>query len=104
MSKQDVKAFYTRLAKDEAFKAQIEGAESQQKCSQIVQEAGYNFTQQEFEEFTAQLLDSSAVDDNNDQLSEKTLEAIFGGINPSYFPIDFPSPYQIYGSVSQEYK
>ena len=95
MSKEHVKAFYERLAKDEVFKAQIEGAESQQKCSQIVREAGYDFTQEEFEEFTAQLLDSSAVEDNGNELSEKTLEAVLGGINPS--------PILIYGSVTPEY-
>ena len=104
MSKENVKAFYERLVKDETFKAQIQEAESQTECSQIVRDAGYDFTQEEFEEFTAQLLDSSAVEDSSEELTEKTLEAVFGGINLPPFPIPiikFPPPYQLYGSVTQ---
>ncbi|MDJ0531131.1 MAG: Nif11-like leader peptide family natural product precursor [Xenococcaceae cyanobacterium MO_207.B15] len=94
MSREHVKAFYERLAKDETFKAQIEGAESKQECSQIIQEAGYDFTQEEFEEFTAQLLDSDDAENSFDELSEKTLEAVFGGIRLI--------PIQIYGVVISE--
>ena len=77
MSKEHVKAFYERLAKDEAFKAQIESTGSKQECSQIVRKAGYIFTQEEFEEFTAQLLDSSAAEDSSNELSKKTLRSSF---------------------------
>lgn len=95
MSREHVQAFYERLGKDKAFKAQIERAESKQECSQIVREAGYDFTQEEFEEFTAQLLNSSAAEDNYEESTEKTLEAVFGGIKLSSV--------QIYGSVFPEY-
>ncbi|VEP18562.1 Nif11-like leader peptide family natural product [Hyella patelloides LEGE 07179] len=78
MSQEQVKAIYKRLAQDEVFKAQIEGAESPQECSQIIREAGYDFTQEEFEAFTAQLLDSSDAENSFEGLSEKTLEAVFG--------------------------
>ncbi|VEP18561.1 conserved hypothetical protein [Hyella patelloides LEGE 07179] len=83
MSQEHVKAFYKRLGQDEVFKAQIEGAESPQECSQIIREAGYDFTQEEFEVFTAQLLDSSDAKNNFEELSEKALEAVFGG-RPTY--------------------
>ncbi|VEP18563.1 Nitrogen fixation protein (fragment) [Hyella patelloides LEGE 07179] len=79
MSQEQVKSFYERLAQDEVFKAQIEGAESPQECSQIMREAGYDFTQEEFEAFTAQLLDSDDAKNSFDELSEKTLEAVLGG-------------------------
>ena len=59
MTIENVKAFYKRLADDRAFRTQIETAGSKQKCSKIVQEAGFDFTQEEFEEFTAQLLVNS---------------------------------------------
>ena len=95
MSKKDVKAFYERLGKDETFKAHIEGAESKQKYSQIIREAGYDFTQEEFEEFTAQLLNSNAAEDSSDELNEKTLEAVLGGIK-------LPDVVQLYGSVPPE--
>ena len=77
MSKEHVKAFYERLAKDKAFKARIEAVESKQECSQIVRKAGFDFTQEEFEEFTAQLLNSDA--NNSEELGDIELEAAIGG-------------------------
>ena len=38
--------FYERLAIDEAFRVQINSAQSKQECSQIVRETGYDFTQE----------------------------------------------------------
>ena len=90
MSKKHVQAFYERLAKDETFKAQIQGSQSKSECSQIVREAGYDFTQEEFEEFTAQLLDSSA------ELDETELEAAVGGI---FLRNEKIVPVPLYGSV-----
>ncbi len=92
MSKEQVKAFYERLAQDETFKAQIQGVESKAECRQIVRDAGYDFTQKEFEEFTAQLLDSSA------ELDETELEAAVGGID-TFLPNKKIMPVQLYGSV-----
>ncbi|MDJ0744333.1 MAG: Nif11-like leader peptide family natural product precursor [Xenococcaceae cyanobacterium MO_167.B27] len=90
MSIEHVKGFYQRLAKDETFKAQIQGSESKSECSQIVREAGYDFTQEEFEEFTAQLLDSSA------ELDETELEAAVGGID-TLLPNKKIMPVPLYG-------
>lgn len=100
MSKEHVKEFYQRLANDTVFKTKVEAANSRKECNEIVQKAGYIFTQVEFEEFTAQCLNSSTS--NECELGEAELEAAIGGINPSIFKIlDLPEPYQIYGSVSQ---
>lgn len=90
MTIENVQAFYKRLANDEVFRIKIETAGSKQKCSQIVREAGYDFTQKEFEEFTAQLLDSNAEDHR--ELGEIELEAAVGGTNAF-----FTNPAQPYG-------
>ncbi|MEH2324601.1 MAG: Nif11-like leader peptide family natural product precursor [Nostoc sp.] len=103
MSIENVQAFYAKLANDEAFRAQIQGVKSKEECSERVKAAGYDFTQDEFEEYTAQLLESTAGDDELKDLNEQELEAVFGGVSsmtnkpiirPLYGvisePIDFP--------------
>ncbi len=79
MSLENVKAFYERLATDEVFRSQIQNVKNKNECSQIVKNAGYDFTQQEFEEYTVQLLESGATDGELMDLNEKELEAVFGG-------------------------
>jgi predicted ribosomally synthesized peptide with nif11-like leader len=79
MSLENVKAFYQRLASDELFRTQIQSVNSKAECSQIVKGAGYDFTQEEYEEYTAQLLESGATDGELRELDEKELEAVFGG-------------------------
>jgi predicted ribosomally synthesized peptide with nif11-like leader len=83
MSLENVKAFYERLATDEVFRSQIQGVKNKDECSQIVKGAGYDFTQQEFEEYTVQLLESSTNNDELMDLNEKELEAVFGGATAS---------------------
>lgn len=80
MSLENVGAFYERLGKDEGFRVQIQGVKSKDECSQIVKDAGYDFTSQEFEEFTAQVLESDTNDGELQDLDEKQLAAVFGGI------------------------
>lgn len=101
MSLENVKAFYERLANDEAFRTQMQGVESKAECSQIVKSAGYDFTSEEFEEYTAQLLESSSDNGEIRDLNEKELEAVFGGasliigkpiIRPLYGVITRPWP------------
>lgn len=94
MSREHVKAFYKKLAKDEAFKAQIEGVRSKQECSQIIREAGFNFTQEEFEEYTSQLLESNSY--SSEELKEKELEFAVGGINALFEHKDI-KPMPMYG-------
>lgn len=87
MSRKNVKLLYARLATDEAFRTQIQAVESKDECSQILQAAGYVFTQEEFEAVTAELLESNVADDSFRDLSEKELEAVFGGAVSSLLPI-----------------
>jgi predicted ribosomally synthesized peptide with nif11-like leader len=76
MSSQHVKAFYEKLAQDEVFRDRIKNVKSKEDCSRIVKAAGYDFTQQEFEDYTAQLL---SVDDNLIEVGERELAAVYGG-------------------------
>lgn len=97
MSRENVNAFYARLATDEAFRAQIQGVESKDKCSQIVQAAGYVFTEEEFEAVTAEFLESNVADDSFRDLSEKELEAVVGGAVSSF--LGKPLYQLMYGAV-----
>ncbi len=79
MAIEQVKAFYQRLAADEAFRTQIKEVKSKEECSQIVKTAGYEFTQQEFEDYTEQILEADPSESKLKDLSEKELEAVLGG-------------------------
>jgi predicted ribosomally synthesized peptide with nif11-like leader len=71
MSLENVRAFYERLASNEAFRTQIQGVESKDAGREILQNAGFYFTQEEFEEYTEKLLETNAVNDELKDLNEK---------------------------------
>lgn len=50
-----------------------------------LQESGYNFTPEEFETYTYELLESSQEDGELKDLDEQELEAVFGGAS-RYLP------------------
>ncbi|QIR37099.1 Nif11-like leader peptide family natural product precursor [Tolypothrix sp. PCC 7910] len=115
MSLENVRAFYERLVSDDTFRTQMQGVESKDECSQVVKSAGYDFTQEEFEEYTTKLLESNAPDQDLTDLSEQELEAVFGGIlgkpiiQPLYGvvvwpPIKWPPiyPQPLYGVVTTD--
>ncbi|MFN6559373.1 MAG: Nif11-like leader peptide family natural product precursor [Nostoc sp. ChiSLP01] len=81
MSSENVRAFYEKLVNDEAFRAQMQQVKSKDECSRLVKAAGYDFTQEEFEEYTAQLLESNPDNGELRDLNEQELEAVFGGIS-----------------------
>ncbi|MDJ0845903.1 Nif11-like leader peptide family natural product precursor [Crocosphaera sp.] len=93
MSLESVKAFYQRLAQDQEFRTQLEGLETSEESSQLLQQAGYNFTQEEFENYTAELLESNLDEGDLKDLNEKELEAVFGGMSP------FPPIQALYGVI-----
>lgn len=80
MSLENVRAFYEKLANNEAFRAQIQSTKNKAECSQIVRKAGYDFTQQEYEEFTTQLL-LGATDSDLREIDKKELKAVVGGVS-----------------------
>jgi len=79
MSLEQVKAFYKQVGSDAAFRAQFQGVSTKEECSQIVKAAGYDFTQEEYEEYTAQLLESANIEGELKDLDEKELAAVVGG-------------------------
>jgi predicted ribosomally synthesized peptide with nif11-like leader len=79
MSIQHVKAFYEKLSQDEVFRDRIKNVNSKEECSRIVKAAGYDFTQQEFEDYTEQLLEKDPTDDDLIDIGERELEAVHGG-------------------------
>jgi predicted ribosomally synthesized peptide with nif11-like leader len=100
MSLANVKAFYQRLANDEAFRGQIQNVNSKEECSAIVQAGGYDFTPQEYEEYTAQLLDSDGTAEELQDLNERELEAVFGGVRRIILPGGGPIYQPMYGLPS----
>ncbi|MFB2978211.1 Nif11-like leader peptide family natural product precursor [Microseira sp. BLCC-F43] len=99
MSLANVEAFYKRLSTDEAFRSRIQQVNSKDECSQIVKAAGYDFTPEEFEEYTAQLLESDGADGELRELDEKELEVVFGGKSFLFIP-KYPYDYLMYGGVT----
>lgn len=79
MALEQVHAFYQKIASDESFRSQIQSVNSKEECSEIVKTAGFDFTPQEFEEYTAQLLESDHPDEEIQDLSEEALAAVAGG-------------------------
>ena len=109
MSLENVKSFYKHLEENEAFRDQIKAAENKEECSQIVKEAGFDFTLEEYEEYTYQLLESTNSEDEIQDLGEKELAAVFGGITGNnsrirpiirpLYGVVWPPVHQIYGVV-----
>jgi predicted ribosomally synthesized peptide with nif11-like leader len=78
MSLENVKLFYERLSVDQDFNSKIQGT-SKEEFNQIIIAEGYDFTEQEFEDYSAQMIESA---------DEQELEAIVGGIGGvRIFPI-----------------
>jgi predicted ribosomally synthesized peptide with nif11-like leader len=94
MSLENVKKFYAHLAIDEAFQARVNSANSKEECSQIVKAAGYDFTTQELEEYTAQLMDPS---DDLSPLDKAELETVIGGFTALRKPYPWIQP--LYGVI-----
>jgi predicted ribosomally synthesized peptide with nif11-like leader len=105
MSLEHVKAFYGKLANDATFRAQVQGATTKDECSQIVKNAGFDFTEKEFEEYTTQLLETTANEGEMQDLSEEELAAVVGGttsvlsINPAMFFLMYGLPGALWGQV-----
>jgi predicted ribosomally synthesized peptide with nif11-like leader len=78
MSLDNVKLFYERLYTDTAFNATIQSIESKEACSSFVKAEGFEFTQQEFEDYTAELLEENS---ELRSVDERELELIAGGIS-----------------------
>jgi len=95
MSLENTKSFYQRISTDENFSAKFQGLENQEEFYYAAKTAGYEFTEQEFEDYTCKLLCKG--DDLNDEiqdLSEEELASVLGG-----FIRHFPPLHPMYGIV-----
>ncbi|MBE9238832.1 Nif11-like leader peptide family natural product precursor [Anabaena aphanizomenioides LEGE 00250] len=95
MSLEQVANFYEQVANDADFRAKIQSVNSKDECSQIVKDAGYDFTQEEFEEYTGHLLAAKANEDELQDLSNEELAAVIGGFMQLRWPLFQPK----YGGV-----
>ena len=125
---ENVIGFYKRLVKDKDFRSQLESASNSSECRKMMREAGYEFTQEEFETATVQILEKKGLRDLDDgltDLSEEDLELAFGGISrfwdrkwpipimqthygvvyqppdeePKPDPVPVPQPQPMYGAI-----
>ncbi|NEO55518.1 MAG: Nif11-like leader peptide family natural product precursor [Okeania sp. SIO3B5] len=80
MSLENVQAFYERIADDKEFLAELQATETQEEGKKILAEAGYDFTSEELEEYTSQVLESGNTEDSVlEDLNEEQMTAVFGG-------------------------
>ena len=89
MSIESARAFYERVATDEAFKEQLRNAASDDERRATIRAAGYDFTPQDWGVVIDQLRQL-----NDKELSEAELEAVAGGVLPNLL-----QPVGIYGPV-----
>ena len=88
MSLENVRAFYERIADDREFLEQLQATETQEEGKKILEEAGYDFTAEELEEYTSQVLESSDAEDSVlEDLNEKEMAAVFGGLKIVPIPL-----------------
>jgi predicted ribosomally synthesized peptide with nif11-like leader len=76
MSIENAKAFYQRMTEDIDFRTPFEEASIKEERQQLIQDAGYDFTADEWQEAVAEIQAS----DFNEELQEEELEAIAGGV------------------------
>jgi len=91
MSLQNVQAFYERIAEDREFLAQLQATQTQEEGKKILAEAGYDFTSEELEEYTSQMLESTDPENNMfEELNEEQMAAVVGGLSKiSFIPEDW---------------
>lgn len=86
MSTESAKAFYNRMTEDKAFNTQYQNASSDEERREFIISAGYSFTFEEWQATIAKFSDSS-----EDELSDKELTEVSGGIRSRSKPPK-PSP------------
>jgi predicted ribosomally synthesized peptide with nif11-like leader len=75
MSIESAKAFYQRITEDNDFRTPFEEASSKEERQQLIKDAGYDFTADEWQEAVAEI----QATDFKEELKEEELEAISGG-------------------------
>jgi predicted ribosomally synthesized peptide with nif11-like leader len=75
MSIKNAKAFYQRITEDSDFRTPFESASTKEERRQLIKDAGYDFTTDEWQAAIAEI---QAVD-SNQEIQEAELEAVSGG-------------------------
>lgn len=81
MSFEQTEAFYERIASDENFRSQFQNLESHEEFYDLAKQADYEFSEQEFETYTRQLLEAENLEDEIQDLNEEELVSILGGFS-----------------------
>ncbi len=82
MSLENVQAFYKRIADAQEFLAQLQATKTQEQGKKILAEAGYEFSTEELEEYTSQMLESTDGENNVlEEMNEEQLAAVVGGLS-----------------------
>jgi predicted ribosomally synthesized peptide with nif11-like leader len=76
MTIENAKAFYQRMTEDKDFRTPFEEASTKEERQQLIKDAGYDFTADEWEEAITEI----QATDSNEELQEEELEAIAGGV------------------------
>ena len=82
MSIENAKSFYVRATRDEEFRTQLEQTATVEERQQIIQAAGFEFTDEEWETAKEQIL--AASDLNEGELSDAELTSVSGGSIAAY--------------------
>jgi predicted ribosomally synthesized peptide with nif11-like leader len=75
MSIESAKDFYQRMTEDSNFRTPFESASTKEERQQLIRDAGYDFTTEEWQEAITEIQTA----DSNEELQEEDLEAIAGG-------------------------
>jgi predicted ribosomally synthesized peptide with nif11-like leader len=76
MTIENAKSFYQRMTEDSDFRTPFESASTKEERQQLIQDAGYDFTANEWQAAVAEI----QAADPNEELQEEELEAIAGGV------------------------
>ena len=76
MTIESAKNFYQRMSEDAAFRTPFETASTKEERQQLIKDAGYDFTADEWQQAMIEI----QATDSDEELSEEALEAIAGGI------------------------
>ncbi|MDJ0692179.1 MAG: Nif11-like leader peptide family natural product precursor [Xenococcaceae cyanobacterium MO_188.B32] len=86
MSIENAKAFYNRMIEEKSFRTSLEAAPNSEERHRLIQDAGYDFTEEEWQRAIIEIQSSNA----DEEINEEELEAIAGG----RFNVIYGSPWK----------
>jgi predicted ribosomally synthesized peptide with nif11-like leader len=95
MSIENARAFYQRMTEDNNFRSPFETASTKEEKQQLIKNAGYEFTVDEWQAAMKEL----EVANDTEELSEADLEAIAGGKNNGIIGLPGTGAVALYGVI-----